>query len=65
MALLLDQRGAEIKITEEVVKAATWNKKHSEEIMALLLDRHGGDLQITAEEIKVVVENHNDGKVVQ
>ncbi|PVI03263.1 hypothetical protein DM02DRAFT_669919 [Periconia macrospinosa] len=36
MALLLEQRGDEVKITEEVVRAAAGNWKSGKEVMALL-----------------------------
>ena len=45
MALVQDQRGAEVQITEEVVKAVAGNGK---EVMALLLDQRGDEVQITA-----------------
>jgi hypothetical protein len=38
MALLLDQRGADVLITEEVVKVAAANKNSGKEVIALLLD---------------------------
>lgn len=38
--LLLDQRGDQITITEEVVKAAPGNEGRGKEVMTLLLDRY-------------------------
>lgn len=38
MSLLLEQRGDEIKIAEEVVKAAAGNERSGKEVMSLLLD---------------------------
>jgi hypothetical protein len=49
MALLLDRRGEDVVITEEVVKAAASNRK---EVMALLLERRGEDVVITEEVVK-------------
>jgi hypothetical protein len=45
MALLLKQRGEEVHITEEVVKAAAGNS--SSEVMLLLLDKRRDDVPIT------------------
>jgi len=39
MALLLDRRGDQIGITEEVVKAAAGNEERGEEVMTLLIER--------------------------
>lgn len=44
MTLLLDRRGADIQITEDVVKAAAGNLLNGEEVMTLLLDRRGDDV---------------------
>jgi hypothetical protein len=48
MELLLDQRGAQIIITENVVKAAT----RSDDMMNLLLDRRGFQITITEDIVK-------------
>jgi hypothetical protein len=47
MLLLLDRKGNEIQITEEVVKAAEENWPSGREVMTLLLDRKGDEIQIT------------------
>jgi hypothetical protein len=39
MTLLLDRRGDQIQITEDVVKTAERNWINGKEVMALLLDR--------------------------
>ena len=44
MALLLDRRGDQIQITEDVVKAAASNGQNGKEVMALLLDRRGDQI---------------------
>ncbi|KAF6815372.1 ankyrin repeat and sam domain containing protein 6 [Colletotrichum musicola] len=49
MKLLLDRRGEEVKVIEEVVKAAAGNASSGEKVMALLLNRRG-------EEVKVIEE---------
>jgi hypothetical protein len=51
VALLLDRRGDQIQITEDVVKAAASNWLCGAEVMALLLDRQGDQIQITEESI--------------
>jgi hypothetical protein len=45
MALLLDRRGDQIRVTEDVVKAAASNRRNGKEVMALLLDRRGDQIQ--------------------
>ena len=45
MALLLNRRGDQIRITEDVVKDAARN---SSELMALLLDRRDDQIQVTS-----------------
>ncbi|KAK0734417.1 ankyrin repeat-containing protein [Lasiosphaeria miniovina] len=52
MALLLDQRGAEVKITEEVVKAAARNESTGYEVMELLHRTTG--IKVTAGVIEAV-----------
>jgi len=47
ITLLLDRRGDDVPITEEVVKAAAGNKMCGKEIIAFLLDRGGGNVPIT------------------
>jgi hypothetical protein len=43
----LKKRGGEVKVTEEVVKAAAWNWKSGGGVMALLLEQRGGEFKIT------------------
>jgi hypothetical protein len=59
MTLLLDQRGDQIPMTEEVVKAAAENEQTGEEVMALLLDR----IPITGVMVSMVAGRF-DGKVM-
>ncbi|KAF6806913.1 ankyrin domain protein [Colletotrichum plurivorum] len=64
MALLLDRRGDQITITEEVVKAAAGNQQNGKEVMELLLDRRGDQITITEEVVKAAVWNGKNGKEV-
>lgn len=64
MALLLEYRGDEIKITEKVVKAAAENSKSGKEVMELLLELQGDEVNITEEVIQVVTGNTENGKEV-
>ena len=57
MALLLDQRSDEVKITEEVVKAAAGNG--SKEVMALLLNQRSDEVKITEEVVKEAASNES------
>ncbi|KAH7134456.1 hypothetical protein EDB81DRAFT_803945 [Dactylonectria macrodidyma] len=43
MGLLLEKRGEEIKITEEIVEAAAGNGRSGEAIMVLLVEKRGDD----------------------
>jgi hypothetical protein len=63
MALLLDRRGDEIIITEEVVKAAAGSYE-GKNVMALLLDRRGDEIIITEEVVKAAAGNEDKGKAV-
>jgi hypothetical protein len=64
IALLLDQRGDEVKITEEVVKAAAGNRISGKEVIALLLDQRGDEVKITEEVVKAAAGNRISGKEV-
>jgi hypothetical protein len=55
MTLLLDRRGADVSITEEVVNAAAWRNGNSKEMMTLLLDRRGADVLITEKVVASIV----------
>lgn len=45
MALLLNRRGDEVKITDDVVKAAAGNENSGEDLIRLLFDRRGDEKQ--------------------
>ncbi|WQF77080.1 Putative NACHT nucleoside triphosphatase, P-loop containing nucleoside triphosphate hydrolase [Colletotrichum destructivum] len=64
MALLLDKRGDEIRITEDVVEAAAENKESGKEIMALLLDKRGDEIRITEDVVEAAAENDESGKEI-
>lgn len=53
MAILLEKRGADVVITEEVVTAAAGNYRGWESIMALLLEKRGTDVVITKEVVRL------------
>ena len=57
MTLLLDRRGDDIPITEEVVKAAAGNQESGNKVMTLLLDRRGDDIPITEEVVKAAARS--------
>ena len=57
MALLLDQRSDEVKITEEVVKAVVRNWISGKEVMALLLDQRSDEVKVTEEVLKEAASN--------
>ena len=64
MALLLDRRGDQIRITKDVVKAAASNGGNGKEVMALLLDRRGDQIQITGDVVRAAASNGGNGKEV-
>ncbi|XP_044716492.1 NACHT domain-containing protein [Hirsutella rhossiliensis] len=64
MTLLLDRRGDQITITDEVVKAAAGNFRNGKEVMALLLDRRGDQITITDGVVKAAAGNEDEGKEV-
>ncbi|KAK4205473.1 ankyrin repeat-containing domain protein [Triangularia verruculosa] len=64
MTLLLNRRGDQINITEEVVKAAAGNWQNGKEVMTLLLDRRGDQITITEEVVKAAAGNEGNGKEV-
>ena len=53
----IDRRGADVQITEEVIKAAAGNSESGTEVITLLLDRRGADVQITEEAVRVIAEH--------
>ncbi|CAJ2508306.1 Uu.00g094920.m01.CDS01 [Anthostomella pinea] len=57
MALLLDQRGKDVPITEAVI--STIAQSFNKEVMALLLDRRGKDVPITEVVVSTIAQSFN------
>ncbi|KLU86652.1 hypothetical protein MAPG_05664, partial [Magnaporthiopsis poae ATCC 64411] len=67
MEQLLDRQGEEVKVTEEIVKAAAGNAKFNKagaKVMELLLDRRGGDVEVTEEVVTAAARNPESGKEI-
>ncbi|KAF2186451.1 HET-domain-containing protein [Zopfia rhizophila CBS 207.26] len=64
MALLSIQRGGEVKVIEEVVKAIVRNTKSGVRVIALLLKQRRDKVKITEEVIKAAAGNTESGKEV-
>ena len=64
VADFLKQRGGEVEITEEVVKAAARNTQNGKEVMALLLGQRGDEVKITKEVVKAAAGNTQCGEEV-
>ena len=64
IALLLKQRRDQVKITEEVVKAAAGNLRSGKEVMELLLRQRGDEVKITEKVVKAAAGNWRSGKEV-
>jgi hypothetical protein len=52
-----EKRGGEIKITENVIKAAAGNNGRGEAVIALLLEKRGDEVKITKDVVKVAARN--------
>lgn len=61
MTFLLDKRGGDLVITEEVVKAAAGNRRNGKEVMTLLLDKRGSEVTVTEEVVKAAAGNEKHG----
>lgn len=57
MELVLEKRGADVQITQEVVMAAARSMHEPEDVMKLLLEERRADVQITEEVVIAAVEN--------
>ncbi|KAK4457483.1 putative het domain protein [Cladorrhinum samala] len=64
MDKLLRRCGNEVRITEEVVKAAAGNSDSGKEILALLLDQRGDEVRITEEVLKTVARDSRSGREI-
>ena len=65
IAAFLKERGAEVRVTKEVVKAAAGNTGSGKEVMALLLEQRGEEVVIAAaqsgkEIMALLLEQHGD-----
>jgi hypothetical protein len=65
MTLLLDRRGADVQITEEVVKAAAGNSQSGAEVMTLLLNQQGNNVKILEEAFKAAAANFWSSKSIR
>ena len=54
---MLEKRGADVPITEDVVKAAAVNKRSRKEVMIVLLEKRGADILITEGVVKAAAGN--------
>lgn len=61
MVLLLDKRGDQFIITENIVKAAARNLRSGIEVMVLLLDRRGDQIMITDSIMRAAARNLRSG----
>ncbi|KAI0163841.1 hypothetical protein GGR57DRAFT_497931 [Xylariaceae sp. FL1272] len=62
--VLLERRGEQVVVTEEVVKAAAANTGNGEAVMRLLLDRRGEHVVVTEEVVKAAAANTGNGEAV-
>ncbi|KAF9891463.1 hypothetical protein FE257_003929 [Aspergillus nanangensis] len=61
MGLLLDRRGDEVQITDDVVESAMANERCGDKLMALLLDRRGEELPVTELAVSMATANKKYG----
>jgi predicted nucleic acid-binding protein len=64
LVLLLIERGNEIQISEEIVKAAAGNYYRGEKVIALLFKERGKEVKITEGVVKAAAGNYGSGKRV-
>ncbi|ORY62117.1 uncharacterized protein BCR38DRAFT_347066 [Pseudomassariella vexata] len=62
--LLLERRGDEVTITEDVVKAAARNSHNGKYLIALLLKERGDQVTITEDVVKAAAGNWHNGRDV-
>jgi hypothetical protein len=62
--LLLEQRGVDVIVTEEVVKAAAGNERSGKEVMTLLLEQRGANVAISEDVVMAAAGNGDSGKVM-
>ncbi|KAF2467452.1 HET-domain-containing protein [Lindgomyces ingoldianus] len=64
VAAFLKDRGGEVRVTEDVVKAAIVNIRSGKEVIELLLKHKGGEVKITKAVVKAVSKNTVSGDKV-
>lgn len=64
MLLLFDKCGAEIQLTEEMMKGAIKDTQGGKAKVAILVDDRAAKVQITEEILKAAIENTNQGKEI-
>ncbi|KFZ23512.1 hypothetical protein V502_02005 [Pseudogymnoascus sp. VKM F-4520 (FW-2644)] len=64
MRVLLSQRGGEVKITEEVLKAAV-RGYGGKEVIEILLSQRGGEVKITEDVLKAAMGGHRSKEVIE
>lgn len=64
IGLLLNRRGNDVQITEEVLKAAARNIWNGKEVIMVLLEWRENNIQITEEVFKVAAGNLRSGKEI-
>ncbi|KAK4066387.1 hypothetical protein Trihar35433_6814 [Trichoderma harzianum] len=57
LAVLFNKRGKDIKITEDIVKAAAGNIRHASDVISLLVDKRGHEFKITKEILETASAN--------
>lgn len=62
--MMLDGRGNNIKITEEIMTAAAGNHRNGKEVITLLLDLQTNQIKITEEVLKAAAGNEDNGEEV-
>lgn len=55
--LLLDRRGSEVQITEDIIIAVAGNRKSGEAVIRFLFNQRRSEIQITEDMITAAVEN--------
>jgi endonuclease/exonuclease/phosphatase family metal-dependent hydrolase len=61
---LLKEKGANVVITKEVVKAAAGNRKSREAVIKLLLEQRGADVVISKEVVKIIAGQFRQGVIM-
>jgi hypothetical protein len=65
MLFLFEERGAEVVITEELMKVAAGNKREGVRLMWLLLEKRGAEVVITEEILKAAVGHIRGDEIME